>query len=720
MLSFTLLIISVLGLALFILGLSVYLRNRKNGLNKLFFSFAGWVSTWMVINYIAAEPNVPIVVSLWANRLVLVVGGIALLYLLAFLLGLARWGAGARWFRYLTLVSVISWAFCLTPLIVKDLYVEGGVVGIHFGGLSALYFIPLFLAAMSIGTVLFLAHARLKGLIKTQIDTISLSILISVPIVVIGNAVLPIFGYYALVNYTPLSLGYVVIMMAYVIAKHKLFNIRPFIVRSITYIFSIGIMSAVYAFGIHSISDWVAGLHNSFATGTANVLLVVVLVTAFQPLKKLFDRTTNKIFYKDAYDPQSLLGELNKLHISVLNLDVLARNSIEILEKYLKVQYCVISLNVGGQIRSYSVGQEIPDEKSLLEVYGGEAMNMESSVLAVDELNERSKLVRQLEDANIAALLRLRPDTKRRSRMGYIVMGPRKSGVAFTDIDLRVFDSIINELSLAIQNSLRFEEIERFNATLQQRVDDATRKLRRTNEKLRQIDETKDEFISMASHQLRTPLTSMKGYVSMVLEGDVGEINEGQKKMLSQAFVSSQRMASLISDLLNVSRLRTGKFVIERSRVDLADVVQSEVDQLSDTAKARGLELRYDKPDDFPFLMLDETKTRQVIMNFIDNAIYYTPMGGVISVNLKSKEKTIEFTVTDNGIGVPKAEQPHLFTKFYRAGNARKARPDGTGLGLFMAKKVIVAQGGAIIFKTVEGHGSVFGFTFSRDNLKAE
>lgn len=101
-------------------------------------------------------------------------------------------------------------------------------------------------------------------------------------------------------------------------------------------------------------------------------------------------------------------------------------------------------------------------------------------------------------------------------------------------------------------------------------------------------------------------------------------------------------------------------------------------------------------------------------MNFSDNAIYYTPAGGKIHVKLIDLPNTIEFRVVDNGIGVPKSEQPHLFTKFYRAGNARQARPDGTGLGLFMAKKVIIAQGGALIFETKEGKGSTFGFIFSK------
>ncbi len=255
------------------------------------------------------------------------------------------------------------------------------------------------------------------------------------------------------------------------------------------------------------------------------------------------------------------------------------------------------------------------------------------------------------------------------------------------------------------------------SAVLSSELKSTTAKLTMSNQKLRALDEAKDEFISMASHQLRTPLTSVKGYLSMLEEGDAGKLNTTQKQFVSQAFVSSQRMVYLIADLLNVSRLKTGKFIIEASPIYLPDLIESEIAQLYETVKSRGLKMVYDKPKEFPKLNLDETKIRQVVMNFADNAIYYTPSGGEIKLSLTETAKTIEFTVTDNGIGVPKAAQHHLFTKFYRAGNARKSRPDGTGLGLFMAKKVVVAQGGAIIFKTQEGKGSTFGFTFAKDKL---
>src|SRR5690606_37945782 len=155
----------------------------------------------------------------------------------------------------------------------------------------------------------------------------------------------------------------------------------------------------------------------------------------------------------------------------------------------------------------------------------------------------------------------------------------------------------------------------------------------------------------------RTPLTSVKGYLSMVLEGDAGKLNEQQEKLLTQAFISSQRMVYLIADLSNVSRLRTGKFIIEAAQTNLPTITEGELEQHKETAAAKGLSLQFEKPADFPLLTLDETKIRQLIMNFIDNAIYYTPAGGEIKVALQAKPHSVEFTVTDTGLGVPKADQ---------------------------------------------------------------
>jgi len=293
--------------------------------------------------------------------------------------------------------------------------------------------------------------------------------------------------------------------------------------------------------------------------------------------------------------------------------------------------------------------------------------------------------------------------------IGFIFLGPRLSR-NYSQYDIGMVFDIKNELAIAIQNAVSLESVKELNAHLQQRIDDATDELRKSNEQLRDLDIAKEEFVSMASHQLRTPLTSVKGYISMVLEGDAGKITKMQRQLLREAFTSSERMVHLISEFLSVSRVQTGKFLVERRLIDLAKVVRQEVKSLETTAESRDLTLEFMSPHSPVFVQADEAKIRQVIMNFIDNALYYSKPGTTVDIAL-NVGSTVRLTVTDKGIGVPVKQQAKLFTKFFRADNARTQRPDGTGVGLYLAKMIIDGHDGKVIFSSKEGEGSTFGFS---------
>lgn len=322
------------------------------------------------------------------------------------------------------------------------------------------------------------------------------------------------------------------------------------------------------------------------------------------------------------------------------------------------------------------------------------------------KMEEDDPIRRMMVSHRIALIL---PLYYKKRIIGYVCVGKRAKG-NYTRTDITALETIDEELVIAIQNAQSVQEVRELNANLEQRVSNATKELRTSNAQLHKLDEAKDEFISMASHQLRTPLTSIKGYVSMLLEGDLGELTDEQKHVLNEVAFSSERMVRLVGDFLNVSRLQTGRFVIDKHPVDLSVLIQREIDGLEQNAAAKGIKFTYKAPKGIPVINVDENKIQQVIMNFADNAIYYSKDNGKVTISLKKVGASIEFTVKDNGIGVPEAEQANLFNKFFRAGNARKARPDGTGVGLFLAKKVITDHDGTLIFESKEGKGSTFGF----------
>lgn len=558
---------------------------------------------------------------------------------------------------------------------------------------------------------------RYKGLAKTQVGyTFYGALIASVPALV-TNLSLPIMGQKGIIWLGPFFTLFFAGAVTVAIVRHRLFDIRPVIVRSLGYATTIIIIATLYGFVIFSLAQILFDLRLSLPVQITLALSTGLAALLFQNLKLMVDKYTRQIFYRDAYDPQALFDEYNKTLVSTIDLDVLLKRTSRVVSKYMKSEFCFIGVKDGGPNEYRIVGTD----KRIFDVEDIERLraitpHLHRAVIVVDDLSsEYQDLQRLLASNNIDVLVRLTTDFHHSQEgLGYIVLGQKKSGNQYTKQDAQIIETLANELIIALQNALRFEEIERFNEVLQQRVDDATRQLRATNKKLKELNNSKDDFISMTSHQLRTPLTSIKGYISLVADGDAGKVNAAQRKLLAQAYSGSEKLVYLVADLLNVSRIKTGKFTLERQPTNLVELVKAEVEQLKEEAASRGLELVCEVPDSFPTLQLDETKLRQVVMNYIDNAIYYTPRGGRVVAQLKEFPHSIEFRVIDNGIGVPKAERHQLFQKFYRAKNAQRTRPDGTGLGLYMAQKVIASHGGAIIFDTEEGKGSQFGFMFPK------
>lgn len=569
---------------------------------------------------------------------------------------------------------------------------------------TILFFINFFFAMKNF----YIAKNSDESILKQQSEIFFWGYLLSSFIGVTFNLILPWFGHYELIWVGPTSALLFVLATSYAIIRHHLFDIRLALFRTIAYFIAIGVLVLSFAIVVSIVTSYIVDDDISIDSVVLFAISSVFLALFFQPFKLFIDRTFSKIFYLDIYNSQELLDRLNGILVKSSDVDKVLFKSSEFIIDNFYAQKVNIYL-FGKNIYYHSDIFNIDYNNDFWGMFQKYIEQMSSKNILVDNI-EYSKIKDLLLSHNIYEVIKMdAPD----GTIGCLMIGKRNGGKNYSNTIENILFIVADQIAISIQSYLRLKEIERFNETLQRNVKEATAELQKSNEKLKSLDEAKDEFISMASHQLRTPLTSVKGYISMLLEGDAGPINNQQKTFLSQAFTSSQRMVYLISDLLNVSRLKTGKFIIEPTEVDLPQVVQLEVEQLQTTAAARGLTLKVDYPKDFPKLMLDETKIHQVIMNFIDNAIYYTPSGGSIKVVLNVTKKTAELKVIDTGIGVPKKSQHELFTKFFRADNAQKARPDGTGLGLFMAKKVIIAQGGSIIFNSTENKGSTFGFSFA-------
>lgn len=576
---------------------------------------------------------------------------------------------------------------------------------------------PVFLAyvAYALGVALirlYLSYRRLHGHRRTQVLYILNGVGLMAAVAVMTNLVLPlILGnndlYWIGSTASLLFIG----AIAYSIARYRLFDIKRAVMRALAYVLVVITLLAVYSLTVFAGLARLAGL-DAVPVRYQLLLLAIAAVIGFTipPLVRFFDKITQKIFLRRTYNPQQVLAMLGVAIEDRTSLAPFINEALDLLENALKPEFVVLAIRKNkSEVKLYRRGETNVDEEVVMKL-----MSSSESVI-IGEVND-SALRKVMDKNDIGVSVSLNTS---RSRFGCFILGYKQNGNSYTDTDRDFLELFSDELGLALQNLLRLQEIRDFNETLQSKVNDATAQLRQSNKKLHVLDEAKDEFISMASHQLRTPLTSVKGYLSMVLDGDMGKVTPEQRKVLEEAFNSSQRMVYLISDFLNVSRIQTGKFELERTQTNLADVLADEIEQLRVMASSRQVKIEYDQPSNFPIAFIDQDKFRQVMMNFIDNAIYYSNPNTTITISLTKEVNDIVFKVMDQGIGVPASERHRLFTKFYRATNAKKQRPDGTGIGLFMAQKVIVAHGGSIVFESRENQGSTFGFRLPlKDNSK--
>ncbi len=235
--------------------------------------------------------------------------------------------------------------------------------------------------------------------------------------------------------------------------------------------------------------------------------------------------------------------------------------------------------------------------------------------------------------------------------------------------------------------------------------------------KIKEVDKMKDDFISIASHELRTPLTVIKGYISMMGEGDYGKIGKKMKDGLSSMMLSVNRLNNLVEDLLNVSRIEQGRLKVEAKPVRLKPMIKEVIVGLKPAAEEKKLKLICKNPTQaLPMVKADPDRLRQVLINLIGNAVKYTRKGSVeVSAEMFKKDK-VKIMVADTGFGMSKEEQAHLFEKFYRVKNERTNEIIGTGLGLWITKQLVELMGGKIDVESMSGIGTRVSFYLDIEN----
>ena len=239
-----------------------------------------------------------------------------------------------------------------------------------------------------------------------------------------------------------------------------------------------------------------------------------------------------------------------------------------------------------------------------------------------------------------------------------------------------------------------------------------------THEK--EVDRMKTEFLSLASHQLRTPLSAIRWFVEILLSGDAGPLNREQREFLGNVDESTNRMVALINDLLNITRIESGRIIIDPKPTDLGKLIEGIMAEVKSKYLAKSQKIILSIHPKLDKINVDPNLLRAVYLNLINNSIKYTPSGGEITIFISRKGDYILSQVTDNGVGIPQAEQKRVFQKFFRGRNIVKKVVEGTGLGLYLVKAIIESSNGKIYFKSEENKGTTFWFTVPASGILAK
>jgi signal transduction histidine kinase len=282
---------------------------------------------------------------------------------------------------------------------------------------------------------------------------------------------------------------------------------------------------------------------------------------------------------------------------------------------------------------------------------------------------------------------------------GIMVLALLEKHEAISEYQADLLLRLIQGIGIALDNALLYSEVQQ------------------TNEQLKALDKLKDEFVSLASHELRTPMTAIKSYLWLILNDKNISMDEKQKQYLQRALISTDRLINLVNDMLNISRIESGRFTINQKPTDLVQLTKDVILEITPASQKQGNTIEFRPPAaPLPQVSADPDKIKEALINIIGNAIKFTQPGGKIIVSFVNENGYITTKVSDNGRGIAQEDIPKLFQKFQRIGEGShylvKQNVQGTGLGLYLTKSIVELHGGKILV-TSEGVGKGSTFSFS-------
>ncbi len=307
--------------------------------------------------------------------------------------------------------------------------------------------------------------------------------------------------------------------------------------------------------------------------------------------------------------------------------------------------------------------------------------------------------------------------------IGMMFVGNRSNALSITEGDEELISILANQIGQSLENARLFEQVFTSSQQLETKIQDRTKQLATALEEVQKISKTKTEFISAVSHELRTPLTSIKGYAAILMTGKLGAIPDEVKARLEKINTHSDNLVKLINDLLDISRIESGRAEMNYGKCNLLAMIENINDLLTPQMKEKNITWKTELAANIPEMFLDSSQIERVFINLVGNAVKFTPIDGTIQIKAELDAEKVTITVSDTGIGIKEEDILKLFDEFYRVENEINLNVKGTGLGLPLAKKIVEAHNGQLWVTSIVTEGTNFHFTLptkKEDVIKKE
>jgi signal transduction histidine kinase len=542
--------------------------------------------------------------------------------------------------------------------------------------------------------------------LKSQINFMLVGIALTFILAVITNFLFVIlFQITNLVAFGPAYSLILVGFIGYAIIKHRFLDMGLLIFRTVTFTIVTIIIILVYALALFSFLKYVPSDYQNLLT----ILLALVLVYSYNPLKSVIELFTKNIFYKQPYSTEKLLETLGETIRSTLTLETLGKNTLKELVSSMHITHGALIVNQENSKHAIVHHGYLTKPNFSDNTLHNLTNTVKGKIVAFDDLEE-SPTKMLLRQESLAVIMPLKVKS---TQHGLLVLGEKASGEIYSQQDIDVLEILIPQLSVAIQNAKSYEEIKGFADTLKVEVANATADLKKANKDLRHLDKLKDEFVFIATHELKNPVTAMRGYLSMLQEGSFGIIPDKMRDPVDQLQMSNQQLVDLVNDLLQIARSEAKTITINTTPTKLSDTVNLVLENVKPLVDQKHLELHHECPKDSLMVNADEQRLKEIINNLVSNAIKYSDKG-TITISYDHKGNDIITKVTDCGAGIADKDKDKIFTRFFRVEEEAAKGIPGTGLGLFIVKQLIEKMGGKIWFESQYGVGTTFFFSLPK------